>query len=45
MDLARAQASLDYEQPGVSHRQAERAVRTAQDFLELLKEVLHGQET
>jgi uncharacterized protein (UPF0332 family) len=33
----------DYEQPGVSQRQAERAVRTAKDFLELLmKELFHG---
>jgi uncharacterized protein len=36
----------DYQQPGVSQRQAERAVRMAQEFVELLtKEVLSASET
>ena len=33
----------DYQQPGVSQRQAERAVRLAREFLDLLmREVFHG---
>lgn len=36
----------DYQQPGVSQRQAERAVHLAQEFMELLvKEVLSAPET
>src|SRR5262245_28678109 len=36
----------DYQQPGVSQRQAERAVRLAQEFVELLfKEVFDATET
>jgi hypothetical protein len=36
----------DYRQPGVTQRQAERAVRMAQDFVELLiRELLHVPET
>lgn len=36
----------DYQQPGVSQRQAERAVRSAQEFVELLiKEVFDATET
>lgn len=36
----------DYQQPGVSQRQAERAVRLAQEFVELLvKEVFSAPET
>ncbi len=35
----------DYQQPGVSLRETERAVRLAQEFVELLiKETLHGPE-
>jgi uncharacterized protein (UPF0332 family) len=36
----------DYQQPGVSQRQAERAVRTAREFLELLmQEVFNDSQT
>jgi len=36
----------DYQQPGVSQQQAERAVRLAREFVELLsKEVLHAVDT
>jgi len=36
----------DYQQPGVSQRQAEKAVREAQEFFATLrKKVLHGSET
>lgn len=36
----------DYKQPGVSQIQAERAVRLAQEFIELIaREILHASET
>lgn len=45
-NLMRLRHTGDYRQPGVSQRQAERAVHLAREFVELLiKEVSHGQET
>ena len=44
-DLMRLRHIGDYRQPGVSQKQAERAVRLAQAFVELLiKEVGHAQK-
>jgi uncharacterized protein (UPF0332 family) len=45
-NLMRLRHIGDYRQPGVSQKQAERAVRLAQEFVELLiKEVGHAQKT
>jgi uncharacterized protein (UPF0332 family) len=45
-DLMRLRHIGDYRQPGVSQKQAGRAVRLAQEFVELLiKEVGHAQKT
>lgn len=45
-NLMRLRHTGDYRQPGVSQRQAERAVRLAREFVELLlTEVWHAQET
>ena len=44
-NLMRLRYTGDYRQPGVSQKQAERAVRLAQEFVELLiKEVGHAQK-
>jgi len=45
-NLMRLRHTGDYRQPGVSHRQAERAIRLTREFVELLiTEVWHAQET
>lgn len=44
-NLMRLRHTGDYRQPGLSQKQAERAVRLAQEFVELLiKEVGHAQK-